>query len=249
MADINKIDLTQVNDSLEGVYEAVDKFFLTDYTDSATIALASGRVENIGGVPYRVEDGSVTITDSGVANGDVYVHITEDGDGTASATISATAGTLNEAKGGYYSGSSKVVFAMTKSTGPIYSSKVRREEKLIEKLDIRKGLKNGNIRTKTDRFNIGPWDMRVTGTIITVSTGINPMVVAGIHVEVYRDDGALSSPLISAPNSSGIVSGGIVDNGPTGAVRLRSISGGQFDSTFYSSLLINRGYVYVTYEA
>jgi hypothetical protein len=131
MADIIKLDLTQVNQYTAGAIQ--QPFELTDYDDSATIELASGRTEEVGGALYRVESGDLTITDGGVANGDVYVLILDDGDDTASAYLSTKSGTFDPNKGGYYindasgDNGAKVVFKMTKFTGPIYRNKVRTE--------------------------------------------------------------------------------------------------------------------------
>lgn len=128
-ADIIKLDTTQVNDYVSGALSNQKGFQLTDYADSATIELASGRTEEIGEYFYQVQGGDFTITDSGLSNGDVYVLILDDGDGTASAYLSTKSGTWDPNKGGFYvndgSGDdgAKVIMKMIKSTGPIYSAK------------------------------------------------------------------------------------------------------------------------------
>lgn len=123
-ADIIKLDLTDVQDYIQGAIQT--PFHLTSYADGSTIVLASGRVEELGGYFYRVEGGDLTITDGGVANGTVYVHIKDDGDGTASAYLATAAGTWDPNKGGYYhTDGAKVVFQMEKAAGPVYNNRVR----------------------------------------------------------------------------------------------------------------------------
>lgn len=118
---INKILLTNISDTLQGTFQF--PFELTDYTDSSTIVLASGRTEEIGGYLYRVEGGGQSITDSGVSNGTVYAYVQDTGSGSATASVSATVPTYDETKGGWYNGTSKAVCKMIKSTGPVYSNK------------------------------------------------------------------------------------------------------------------------------
>ena len=124
MADIIKIDLTDVQDTLQGTFQR--DFELTDYTDSPIIELAAGTVEEVGGFIYRVEGGDIVVADSGVINGTVYIEVSDDGDGTASAEVSATSGTWDPNLRGYYKPTGeKTIFAMVKSAGPTYSDKFR----------------------------------------------------------------------------------------------------------------------------
>lgn len=113
---INKILYTNVADTLQGTYES--PFDLTSYADGnlASLTIAAGTVEFIGGYPYRVESGAESITDGGVADGTVYVYITDPGTGVAAAALSATAPTWDANRNGYYNGASKAVFIATKVT-------------------------------------------------------------------------------------------------------------------------------------
>ena len=122
MADINKIDLTDVQDTLQGTFQM--HFQLTTMADGGSLALSAGRTEEVGSYLYRVEGGNVTVTDSGAAEGTVYVYINDDGDGTASATVSDTAPTYSGTKGGFYSGTAKAIYVMTKS-GSSYNNRMR----------------------------------------------------------------------------------------------------------------------------
>jgi hypothetical protein len=130
MSDIIKLDMTDIEDTQLGIFQT--DFELTSYEDDADIILAAARVEYIGDFPYRVEDGDLTVTDSGVVNGTVYILLKDDGDGTASAYVSTKAGDYDPNKGGYYvndaspDDGAKVLFQMKKDTGPIYSYKARR---------------------------------------------------------------------------------------------------------------------------
>ncbi|NIU83405.1 MAG: hypothetical protein GWN64_07980 [Candidatus Thorarchaeota archaeon] len=143
MADINKIDLTDIEDTLKGSFESVVGFQLTDYGINGTLALASGRTEEIGGFTYRVEGGDLIITDpGGIPNGYVYVLIQDDGDDTASAYLSTKGGTWDPNKGGYYvndaspDNGARVLFKAIKDTGPIYSAKGRISGKIVsDRLD------------------------------------------------------------------------------------------------------------------
>lgn len=124
-ADIIKIDLTDVEDATQGNYQV--PFELTSWADDANIILASGRVEYLGEFPYRVEGGDLTVVDATGATGNRYIHIKEDGDGTASAYVSVNAGTYDPNKGGFYhTDGAKVLYQMIKDTGPIYSKKATR---------------------------------------------------------------------------------------------------------------------------
>lgn len=128
MADIIKLSLTSVQDYIQGALQ--NPFFLTDYSNSATLTLASGRVEEAGGYFYRVEGGDLAITDGlGVTYGDVYVHLKDDGDGTASAYLSTVAPTMSNwdaNKGGYYhTDGAKIIMHMVRAAGPTYSDKAR----------------------------------------------------------------------------------------------------------------------------
>lgn len=97
---------------------------LTDYTDSATIKLAYGRSEEVDGKLVIVDEVDYTITDSGIANGIVYVHLLVDGNGVATAYLSINAGTFNSQKGGtFHTDGAKVLFMMVKTAGPVYSNK------------------------------------------------------------------------------------------------------------------------------
>ena len=112
MADINKIDLTDVQDSQKGLYQL--GFELTSYVNGTTIELEASRSEYIGQSPYRVEDGNLPVTGS-PSDGAVYLYITEDGDDTASATLSNTVPTYSPTNGGFYDGLSRALFVFTKS--------------------------------------------------------------------------------------------------------------------------------------
>jgi len=124
-ADIIKLDLTDVEDATQGNYQV--PFELTSNADDANIILAAGRVEYLGEFPYRVEGGDLTVTDNTGATGIRYIHIKEDGDGTASAYVDTNAGTYDPNKGGFYhTDGALVLYQMIKSAGPIYSRKARR---------------------------------------------------------------------------------------------------------------------------
>jgi hypothetical protein len=141
---INKVDFTDLSDSQKATFQT--QFELTDYTDSATIELASGRSEYLDPYPYRVEGGDETIVDGSVANGNVYVHVLDGGSGVATAYLDTNEGTWDDNKGGYYYTvtGAKVVFKMVKSTGPVYSKKVRMTDPRVNTLFSGRG------RTPTD---------------------------------------------------------------------------------------------------
>ena len=128
-ADIEILPLTTVNEYVEGAIQNLPQFQLLSYADDASIILAAGPTEEVGGFYYRVTGGDLAVTDA-VGNGTVYIHIKDDGDGTASAYLSVNAGTYDPNKGGYYhTDGAKVIFKMDKTTGPIYSNKTRRINK------------------------------------------------------------------------------------------------------------------------
>jgi len=122
---IRKIDLTDVGDTLQGTMTTV--FELSDYNDGllSTVDLASGRAEEMGGQVYRVESGDYQVTDAGVADGTVYVHLLDSGAGTATAYMSIEAGIYDPNKGGYYhTDGAKVIFKMKKNS-TAYNERIR----------------------------------------------------------------------------------------------------------------------------
>jgi len=134
MADIIKLDMTNVADTQLGVFQTTPgQFELTDYTNNGTLELAAARVEYIGEFPYRVESGDLAITDGlGASAGLIYVHVKDDGDGTASAYTDTNKGTFDPNKGGWYHvDGAKVVFKMTK-TSSVYYNKGRMTNKIVD---------------------------------------------------------------------------------------------------------------------
>jgi hypothetical protein len=125
MSTIRRIDLTDVGDTLQGTQTTV--FELISYDDGllTTVQLAGGRAEEMGGQVYRVESGDYQVTDSGLANGVVYVHLKDNGDGTASAYLDLNEGTYDGNKGGYYhTDGAKVIHRMIKN-GTAYNQRKR----------------------------------------------------------------------------------------------------------------------------
>ena len=122
---ITVFDPSDVPGTLQSTY--LDPFELTSYADgTTTLKLASGRTEEIGGALYLVDTADFTITTAGPTDGVVYVYVGEDGitPGNGAAYLSKTAPTFDPNKGGYYSGSDKAIFRMTKS-GTTYTLKRR----------------------------------------------------------------------------------------------------------------------------
>jgi len=120
MADIVRVDLTDVQDTLQGSYTW--GFELTDENDNSILALAAGRTENILGSLYRVEDGDLAIGDPGVDN-TYYVYVSEDGDGTATAFLSTSIPNYSPQNGGFYFGNWKAVYVFTRSGAANYINK------------------------------------------------------------------------------------------------------------------------------
>lgn len=116
MADIIKVDYTNITDTLTAISR--QPFQLSSYDDGAgPLYVASSTVEEIGGLLYVVDAGNVQITDGGVSDGIVYIKLVEDGDGTASVSLSETTGTWDGQKSGVYSGSDKFIGEMVKDSG------------------------------------------------------------------------------------------------------------------------------------
>jgi len=126
MADIIRIDLTVVQDSQKALYQL--GLELTDYSNGTTITLEASRTVFIGQSPYRVDSGTLLVPDpGGLSNGAVFLYVTEDGDGTATATLSNTVPTYSTIDGGYYDGLSRAVFVFTKS-GANFNDRFRMSE-------------------------------------------------------------------------------------------------------------------------
>jgi hypothetical protein len=125
MPSIEIIDLTNTQDTLQGILQ--QEYELTDQYDGnlATVVLAAGRTEEVGDQLYRVIDGDLPVTDAAIADGKVYIHLKALTATTAEATLEVDPGTFDPNKGGFYTvGGEKVIYAMTKDTG-VYSNKGR----------------------------------------------------------------------------------------------------------------------------
>ena len=117
MADIIKLDSATATTYLEGRNAVPFQTVAATFLNTATVQLSGGTAEIFGSVIYIVDSGNVNIA-STVSAGGVYLELSEDGDGTATATWTANAGTFNPALNGYYNGSNKVIgFAFPITTG------------------------------------------------------------------------------------------------------------------------------------
>ena len=85
MADIIKLDSATATTYLEGIVQTPMQITTPTFLDSATVQLAAGTTEIFGSVLYQVDSGAVNIA-STVAAGGVYLELSEDLDGTATAT-------------------------------------------------------------------------------------------------------------------------------------------------------------------
>ena len=153
-ADIVKLDLTDVNDYIEGAI--TNPFQLTTLEDSSSLVLASGRVEKAGNFYYQVTGGDLTVTDSGVAAGEVYILLLDDGDGTATAYLSTKNGEWDANLGGYYindaSGDdgAKVIFGAYKANS-FYSGVYRMPNGEMTSVDVSGRISNDNLLFKGER--------------------------------------------------------------------------------------------------
>ena len=176
MADIIRVDLTNVQDTLQGSYTW--GFELVNYANGSSLSLAAGRTENIGGTLYRVEDGDLAIPAPG-SDDTWYVYITEDGDGTATASVSTTVPTFNPNNGGYYNGASKAVFIFDRIAVANYIKK----QKLISiNLDA-----DGKLSLKKE--------LQVDGDTVILGT---LSAIGGLETDSIN---ALSGTAIAIPNS------------------------------------------------
>ncbi|GAG91977.1 unnamed protein product, partial [marine sediment metagenome] len=118
------------------------------------------RVEEVGGFFYRVEGGDLAITD-GVANDiKAYIHIKDDGVGGADAFLSVNSGVWDANKGGYYhTDGAKVIMALYKATGPIYSKRGRMLPPLNQEKSVGEifGL-HPDVKILPNPFNFSPCD-------------------------------------------------------------------------------------------
>jgi hypothetical protein len=120
MAEIVKIDLTDVSDTLTN--NILQGFALTNPgdIDSAAPKLESGRSEEIGGQLYQVRDGDLVVSGS-PSDGTAFVYIEDTGSGVT-ATMSNTVPSWTGQ--GFYNGNAKAVFSCSVSSGS-YGGKQR----------------------------------------------------------------------------------------------------------------------------
>lgn len=120
---LRKVDLNDTQDTLKNSY--LTPIFLADDTDGlvSTIQLASGTSEEFGGSIYVVDSGDLTVTDpGGLSDGDVYVYLQDTG--TPTAVLSNTAPAYDPNLRGYYNGSDKAIWVMSKD-GTTYKDRFR----------------------------------------------------------------------------------------------------------------------------
>jgi len=115
---INLTDTVNPEKRFKTNFELINKYD----GDITTLILSDGRTEEINGKFFIIENGDYQVTDSGIADGTVFIHIKDNLDGTGSSFVSALSGTYNANKGGWYNGNDKVIYSMTKS-GTNYSNK------------------------------------------------------------------------------------------------------------------------------
>jgi len=112
---INKIDLSQINETLSAAFSARG-FQLQSLADDSSMILEGGGIEEIGSYLYRVE-GATTPADATSANGDRYLYVYDSGTGTATAEILTNAPVWNSALGGFYYNNKKAVYYTFKLSG------------------------------------------------------------------------------------------------------------------------------------
>lgn len=121
---ILKVSLEAGNELLT-LQRSYTKFFeLTNYSANNSLLLAAGRSEEIGGYLFYITGGDYTVVDS-ASNGNAFVYVEDNGDGTADAELLNTVPTYDSNKGGWYSGTKKAVVSCIKSAGPVYSQKAK----------------------------------------------------------------------------------------------------------------------------
>ena len=119
---INKIDLTQVNETLSAVFNSRG-FQLSSIAIDTSMIIEGGGVEEIGNYLYR-SVGTTTPTDATGADGDRYLYISDDGTGVGTAEILTTVPEYSKERGGFYYKQKKCIYYTYKSSGN-YTKKTR----------------------------------------------------------------------------------------------------------------------------
>jgi hypothetical protein len=124
----DRIDLTNDTKISEAVFYG--PLALTSLADDSALSLVAGLSETIGFAPYRINTSALAVTDS-ASNGVAFVYIYDTGS-TVTAELLNDVPTYSQIKNGWYNGKKKAIFALIKSTGPVYSDKQRIEDYMVE---------------------------------------------------------------------------------------------------------------------
>lgn len=94
--------------------------------------------------------------------------------------------------------------------------------------------------------NIGVWNMDSTLSV-NVATGVDVTKIRGVDIIIQDDSGNLLTSLFYDGNGTGTQYYTL--NGVTDNIYIQRPNSGYYDSASYSSGAINRGWIYITYEA
>lgn len=225
---------------------------LTEWTTLTVPAIAAGVSIMHGENLYTNENSDLAITDPGVANGRVYIKISDAGGGTLDVefTNSAAGFSWNNAYQGFYNiGGDQLMPYVLYKTASGYHKYTTHE--LNNKFDITSRLEI------TDQVSIGVWNMDATALVLVTFSDIIAHLISvsssnfNLHTIVlqaiiYGDVGGaydgtwdLENGIIA--NGSGSISY-LVATSSTQYV-LQRCAAGWFDVPSFSNAVMNRGYV------
>lgn len=183
MPDITIINATDVQNTLQGSFKP--GFKLTSYADDSTVTIISGTYEEVGSQLYRVDGGDLAVTDS-ASNGNAYLYLSDDGDGTGTAELLNTVPTYDSIRGGFYSSAKKAILFLRKN-GSTYYNKTQ----ILDLTNINHSLYKDYNR----KLNISDFTVNYSGDQVSTITGTNKFGNAITYTYTYSGDQLTQSDL------------------------------------------------------
>ena len=183
-------------------------FRLTNMGGSTNNYFSNGRYEEMNGKTFLVTGGdySISIPFPASTEGDIYIYLQDNGNGTANASHTTTAPAYSVTKRGFYDANNKCIYKMTR-TATVFSKKIRMDYLPAESIsDISTAydvdvpsIKTDVIFERTSDADtlVGSNAVSIRG-LTTSSPIVNAMVAAGFTANVwYACSGFIASALVA----------------------------------------------------
>jgi len=224
--------------NLVGLGLSIPIFSLTNWDSSTTKPeIAEGSIIEVGGSLYQADADTALTDEGGLIDGTVHIKLVPAGGG-ASVVPTLTNDVIpawDAVKAGWYDGTDKFLpFEMDKASA-VYTNKIERSYK----------TRPNELFTKV--LDIGVWNMDADSSL-SVTHGLQTNAeIRKVTCLVINDLQTHKYDIGQMTTLTGVGSGGVGAIGSTSITLLRT-NGGIFDSTSFSSSVINRGVMVIEYE-